>query len=1048
MPIVGIGASAGGVEALREFFRQVPAETDMAFVVIMHLSPDQESNLTEVLRQVTDLAVAVARDGDEVRGGHAYVIPPRKRLEIEEGILRLEDTQRTHETSTIDRFFRSLAADQAANAVGIVLSGNGTDGTLGLRSIKEEGGVAFVQSPDEAQYDHMPKSAVATGLVDLILPAGKLAERLQEYRSTAGGIDLPPAEEQLDTEKQTVLQKIFTRLYTEGGHDFSGYKRSTIFRRLERRMQVRSVPTLEEYLRLLREDEEEVRILEKNLLITVTSFFRDPKSFDALGEQVLPSLFEDKGPSDQLRVWAPGCATGEEAYSLGMLLLEQADALEGVPALQIFASDIDGEALEFGREGLYPETIAADVSAERLDRFFRREDAYYRVGPRLREIVLFAEHDLLSDPPFSNLDLISCRNVLIYLQPDVQDHVLRLLHYGLRDGGYLFLGRAEGVGRTTDLFTTVDKSSNVLRARVLPDDQEPQVPISALQGTTDVSAAFLGQRKREPEAASSGVKRSSAAELHRQALMEGMASILVDKNYQIVHLSDRASRYLGFEGGTPSLELLSLVPEDLRPLLRTALYHAFEKGEASRHTRVETSIDGGSPLLDVTVEPLEELGAQTYAHVRLEESAPTDAPEADEAGSREEERQAELERTREQLQTTTEEYEAASEEMEAANEELLSMNEELKSKNEELKTSKEELQSVNEELKTTNQELKHKIEELREANSDLENLMAATEIATLFLDQDLNIERFTPRVTELFNIRPPDVGRPLSDFTRRFEYEGLLDDARRVLRNLTSIEREIRQNEETWFLVRLRPYRTVEETVEGVVLTFVDISNRRRLEQKLVDATEEARRRIGWDLHDTLSSDLSALTLLASNLKRQLAEKGLEEAEEMEQIIEMLQEGVETARTLARELVPVALQDDPLARALQQLCTEQGKISDLQYVFDGDLDETLPASTETATHLYRIAREALVNARLHADASRVQVSLRREDGVLRMTIRDDGTGISEDPGEKTADGDDDLGLRFMTHRANLIGGTLRVESRDEGGTVVQCDLPLDAAKRD
>lgn len=1050
-PVVGVGASAGGVTALQNFFEAIPADTDMAFVVVLHLAGDEESNLTQVLRQTAALSMVRAEDGMQVRGGHGYVIPPGTHLEIHDGRLGLRDTGKIHDTSTIDHFFRSLAADQKHNAVAIVLSGTGTDGTLGIRAIKENGGVAFVQAPAEAEYDHMPRSAVATGIVDLSLPVEELANQLLEYRDSAGVLQFPKDESQLDSEAQNVLQRIFTRLYSEVGHDFSGYKRSTVLRRLERRMQINSITSLDAYLQLLRKDDEETHALKKDLLITVTNFFRDAEAFEALAESVLPNIFAQKGPTDQVRIWVPGCATGEEAYSLAMLLLEHTDGMKEPPDLQVFATDVEEDALQFGRKGLYPETIEADVPQDRLDRFFLREEEYYRIRPRLKETVLFAEHDVLTDPPFSSLDLVSCRNLLIYLRQEMQQHILRVIHYALREDGYLFLGRSETVGRQTDLFSMVDESHNILKARVLAEGQQPEVPVSVSKNKEDGGKLFSELKQQSREAAPRNMDRPSAGELHREALMQEVASLLVDDDYNLLHFSDQAARHLRLGDRVPTSKILRLVPEAVRTVLQTALYQAFEKGKSSRYPRIEVQDGEETVILDVRVRPITSFGPQTYAHIRVDEPSygqtdgDMDSNDTREGGGG----QSELERTREQLQTTTEEYEAATEEMESANEELLSMNEELQSKNQELRTSKEELQSVNEELKTTNQELESKIEELRSANSDLENLMAATEIATLFLNRELEIERFTPPVKELFNIRPHDVGRPLTDFTRRFEYDGLIEDAREVLRALEPIEREVRQGEDTWYLMRLRPYRTVEDEIEGVVLTFVDISSRRRLERQLIDATEEVRQKVGQNLHDALASDLAAATMMLESSRSQIANETPEVAGKIAEVIELVRDSSEVARNLSHELVPPALQDENLARSLQQLCETQSGRFDLEYAFTGDLGEDLPASEETAIHLYRIAQEALSNARQHGDATRIEVNLRRREATLRMRIRDNGVGIPDDI--TTASGDhvspDGIGLRTMHHRANLVGGALTIQAEEDGGTTVVFTMPLETARR-
>jgi two-component system CheB/CheR fusion protein len=837
-PVVGIGASAGGVDALRRFFRHVPSESDMAFVVVLHLAPDHESNLAAILDQDTTMPVAVAEDGTRVQPNHVYVIPPGRRLDIEDGRLRLTETEGPHDVSTVDGFFRSLAADQGASAVGIVLSGTGSDGAIGLQALKEEGGITMVQDPDAAEYGGMPHSAVTSTLVDLVLPVEGLAEKLVTYRNAAGVIQLPDKIEALGKEGKSTLQKIFTRLYTETGHDFSTYKRSVILRRLERRLKIHALSSLDDYLQHLRDDAEEVHALYKDLLIGVTHFFRDPESFEALQEQVVPEIFEGKSAGDQIRVWVVGCATGEEAYSLAMLLVEYAETLDHPPEIQLFATDVDEEALQVAREGRYPESIRADVPEERLQRFFELEGDQYRVDLQIRDRILFAKHNVLMDPPFSNLDLVSCRNLLIYFEPETQEHVFTVSHYGLNEGGYLFLGRSEAGSRATGLFSTVNTSNSILKARVLPDEQRTGLPfgsdVSVQRPGRDTVPAF-GASGEGPAGVGQDEKPESLKALYHRVLMQEVAGLLVNENHEIVYTSDRAHEYLRPEGGVPTHDLFLSVPEPLRLRLRSTLFQVFKKGTPVEY-RQSVPEDEGTRRLLVSVRALEGQDGTDYAHIRFEElpapeteeSMPSDAETGREAALEEELKQA-----REQLQNVTEEYEAASEEMEAANEELLSMNEELQSKNEELETSKEEMKSVNEELQTTNQELKSKIEMVRETNSLLKNLIDATQIATLFLNKKLQIRQFTPQIQDLFNIQPADEGRSLADFTQRFEYEGLMDDARAVLRTLEPIEREVCQDGTTWFLVQLRPYRTVEDKIDGVVIAFVDITERKVAERSL-----------------------------------------------------------------------------------------------------------------------------------------------------------------------------------------------------------------------
>ena len=1080
MPIVGIGASAGSIRALRQFFKALPpgatsqSGTDRphagtAYVVVLHLAPDVESNLDRILQQETDLRVVPAEDGAEVQAGTVTVISPGQRLTLSGGRIVVEDVTGPHDPYSVDRFFRSLATDQGPNAVGIILSGSGTDGTLGLRAIKEAGGVVMVQAPEEAEYPQMPESALATGIVDRSLPAAELAETLAEYRDHAGIIQLPDSEEALEEPEQSTLMKIFGELRRMTGLDFSGYKRSTVLRRLERRLHLTGTETLGQYLDHLRSNGDEATALKKDFLISVTSFFRDPEAFQALEETVLPAIFEDKAAGDPVRVWVPGCATGEEAYSIAMLLVEEAEAA-GFPVtdIQVFATDVDTDALQVGRRGRYPKAIAADVSPERLDRFFQPDGDYVQINHGLQDNVLFAEHNLLEDPPFSDLDLISCRNLLIYLMPELQRHVYQLLHYGLRDRGYLFLGRAEAGGPAERLFEATDPAHNILRARDLPKNVGPRAaaatflqrrPRAGSSGHADDASTDRPSRKAfGPDAlggrgpSSPSVNRQSpdtARSLHHQALMDEVASVLVTEDQEIIHISGAADRYLQFEEGVPTSDLMGCVPETIRPQLRTAFYQALDEGEVVRRTGLSLPIEGKPRQLSLSVRPVEQDGTR-YVHVRFEDLA---RPAAEDStgdrtqSEREAQLQQDLSRTQEQLEATAEEHEAVTEEMETANEELLSMNEELQSKNEELETNKEELQSVNEELETTNEELKSRMEQLRRSKAALENLMAATEIATLFLNLDLQLQRFTPAAATLFNLREADIGRPLSDVTRDFESADLVDEANRAIREADAREREVQHGPDEWYLARFRPYRTVDGEITGVVLTLVDITERRLLERQVINTTEKVRRQIGQDLHDILSSDLTALAMMLDNYRDELDGEVDVDLNPLKEMSRRVQLAADRARTLSHALVPMELQEEHLASALGSLCRSQDEMADLTVTFEGDHEEPLPHQQETAAHLYRIAKEAIVNARRHAQADHVRVRLRRIDDSLELIVRDDGTGIPDDLPE-----DRGLGLRTMRYRANLIGATLSVTSGPVGagtsdgesksGTTLRCTLPL------
>ncbi len=834
-PVVGIGASAGGVEALRRFFRNLPDEVGVAFVVVLHLSPDHESNLTEILQHETDLPVQVATDECPLEADHIYVIPPQHEMRVEGETLQLSDRSSGHRPDTVDALLGSLAKEYKRQAIGIILSGTGADGTLGLRSIKSHGGIAMVQAPDDAGHEEMLRNALDTGVIDLVAPADELAERLIAYHENARTIQLPESEEALPPDEQTTLQKIFTELQGRTGHDFSHYKRSTVLRRLERRLQVTDVETLGAYLQVLNDQPGEARALYKELLISVTRFFRTPEAFETLEDSVIPSLFEDKAPDDEVRVWVAGCATGEEAYSLAILLHEYARTLEAPPSIQVFATDVDTEGLATARAGVYPPTIAADVPAPRLDRFFQQEDDQYRVTPSLRNSVVFAEHNLIEDPPFSNLDLVCCRNLLIYLDQTLQEYAFRLFHYALNDDGFLFLGPSEAIGPAQSFFAVVGETRSILRVKSpVSDDDDRPVPLFPPSDTS-----LPDPTPQAPARTPTGDMEA----VHQRLVMDQTASLLVDENREIVHLTGEAGQFLRHKPGTPTHNLLEKVPPVLRLELRGALYQTFQKDkttertlpfpvpEGPEHVRVWVQSvdtpDVDRRLAQVCFEKVERPNVNT-----IEDDAP-DTPSSTELTEREQDLEDELQDVKEQLQITSEEYETVTEEMETANEELMSMNEELQAKNEELQTSKEQLQSVNEELTTTNQQLSAKVEALDQANNDLQNLMEATKVATLFLDRDLNIQRYTPPVTEVFSLRDSDVGRPITDFTPKIGYDSLVADAERVLDEQTAIEREVEGPGRTWYLTRLRPYRTVGDEVEGVVVTFVDITAQKHAAESL-----------------------------------------------------------------------------------------------------------------------------------------------------------------------------------------------------------------------
>ncbi len=855
--VVGLGGSAGSLPALQEFFEQTGEASGFAYVVVVHLSPEHESILAEILQRSTKMPVEQIDRRVRVQANHVYVIPPGKRLSMVDGCVQLtEGGELGQRRFVVDYFFRTLAEGHGERATAVVLSGSDGDGANGLKRVKERGGLTIAQDPEAAEQDGMPRSSIATGMVDWVLPVREMPMRLAEYWSNAARVRLPlagaevtPAERAAeDRDHESALREVLGYLQMKTGHDFKCYKRATVLRRVGRRMQVCGVETLEEYLAFIRKHHGETGALLQDLLISVTNFFRDTPAFAAL-EEDLGSLFAGKGPGDHVRVWVPACSTGEEAYSIAMLLTEYAARMDAPPGLQVFATDLDEQAIESARAGLYPEAIRADVSDERLKRYFSEEHGGYRVRRQLREIVLFALHDLLKDAPFSQLDLVSCRNLLIYLSRGAQERVFDIFHFALRGEGRLFLSVSESAEEAKALFSPIDKKNRLYQRLAIARASLP-VPTGAPTLSHMFSRQIGGvpsRRDYEDRASApaslvpAGMSDATWADVHFQLIERlGPPSLLVDENFDIVHLSDSVGRFLQFPSGEPTANLLRIVNPSLRVELRVALYQVAKSGTSVDLTGVRLEGRGGDQVADIGVRPAQDL-APGFMLIVFRERDPADvgssAPGRTLAISDENDLVSQLENEvalgKRQLREAGENYEAQTEELKASNEELQAMNEELRSATEELETGREELQSINEELTTVNQELKGKVDELSRSNDDLQNLMASTNIATVFLDRDLRIERYTPSAVTIFNLIPSDVHRPLSDLTHRLEYGDLSRDAAQVLERLTPIEREVRDADGRWFLARVLPYRTKEDRISGVVLTFIDLTERRRAEDEL-----------------------------------------------------------------------------------------------------------------------------------------------------------------------------------------------------------------------
>ncbi len=867
--MVGLGGSAGGIEALQAFFANVQPDSGLTYVVVLHLSPEHESRLAELLQRVTPLPVVQVNDPVKVEAGNVYVIPPGKLLRVADGYLRVIDLPpRKPRHVTVDMFFRTLADSYGQHAVAIVLSGADGDGAIGIKRIKERGGLTIAQDPQEAQFPSMPRTAIETGMVDWVLPAGSMAKRVEQYRESAARLRLPsevgpqPAQPVITGDAgvdEHALREVLAFMRTRTGRDLSYYKRATILRRIARRMQVNATDTLAQYLDALRQRPGEAGALLQDLLISVTNFFRDAHSFEALTAR-LPVLFEGKGNRDFVRVWVAACATGEEAYSLAMLLSEHARTLAAPPLLQIFATDLDTDAIQVAREGLYPFAIETDVSEERLHRNFTKEHNGYRVRRELREMVLFAAHDVLKDSPFSRLDLVSCRNLLIYLTRSAQQRVIETFHFALQPNALMFLGTSESVDDRTTLYATLDKKNRIFAQRPA---QRPKVPpLNTGPSTLALAMAAQGQVRDSVVTAGRSFDSSptvqsvrgnrlpdrsgSWSELHLK-LLEQLTppSVLVDSEYDIVHVSQSAGRFLQYGAGEHSRNLLRVVHLALRIELRAALVQCAQSGASVTAPALTVEVNGREEVVTLSVTPGQDLPGDYFVVVfdttseevlGEREVVPRPLPDA---ASHQLER--ELERLKNHLRDNMEQHEASTEELKASNEELQAMNEELRSATEELETGREELQSINEELTTVNHELKSKVDELGHANSDMHNLMDATAIATIFLDRQLCITRYTPSAVALFNLIPSDLGRPLTDLNNQLQYPELDDDARRVLERLVPIEREVSQGDSSWYLSRLLPYRTLDDRIAGVVLSFVNISARKLAEQALQYSEERMR---------------------------------------------------------------------------------------------------------------------------------------------------------------------------------------------------------------
>jgi two-component system, chemotaxis family, CheB/CheR fusion protein len=1076
---IGVGASAGGLDAIQRFLRHMPPGGHLALVYVPHLDPSHESVLPELLARAALVPVQVVQDGTIVEPDHVYVIPPNASLAIHGGVLRLGTRlSATDAGKPIDHFLISLAEDQGARAGGVILSGTGTDGTAGLRAIKDRGGVTLGQRPESAAYDSMPRSAIAAGLADDVLAPEEMPARLFEHAARVLAADVPsPIDE--------VLAGICDLLHRRVGHDFSGYKPSTLVRRIGRRMEAVHIAQPREYLLRLEQDAGEAPLLLQEILIGVTAFFRDREAFDALAQVVVPGLLDGKSQQDRVRLWVVGCATGEEVYSLAILMAEEAARVVTrggtPPKAQIFATDIDDEALQVARQGRYPESACSLISPDRLERFFVIDEGSYRVCQSLRQLCVFSKHNVLHDPPLTNLDLISCRNLLIYIDARVQPDVIRLFHHALRAGGVLLLGAAETAVAGHDLFEPIESAHRAYRRRELPTRSPVQFPIS--RGDPNLAALVTAPTRGELEGA---LRRT----VERAVLEEfAPAGLVVRDDGEIEYVFGSAAKYLGPSAGAPSLNALSLVRKSLRSHLRRALQTASRRRDpVVAECPLGTDAVGPAQWVRLLVRRFPEAGQNRNLYVVVfEEVHAREAPEVETLPRGEDQAvqdlRVELRDTSDRLQATIDALETSNQELQSANEELLSMNEELQSANEELQSSKEEVQTVNGELETVNRELVSRVDELDTARSDLESLFEGAQVATVFLDRGLLIRRFTPTATEVFRLRAGDVGRPVTDITARFANGDVATEIRDVLRTLQRKEVTVtRADDGSSYLMRILPYRTRKDVIDGVVLTFVDVTALKRAQEAAERADVNLERRVDERTADLVAADRRKddfLAMLAHELRNPLAviasgmhlwrsqpvddpvlirarDLALRQVDHMTHLLDDL---LDTAR-IVRGAVELRRAPLNLAAVLRDVVDANPAPPDrLMHVslslptapipIDGDRDR-----------LQQVFGNLLTNAQKFTNAGgHVEVSATVAGDKVVVRVADDGVGMSSEllphvfaafvqgrRGAERKQGGLGLGLTVVRELVGLHGGSVQGRSAGEGrGSEFLVTLPLGQA---
>ncbi len=860
-PIVCIGASAGGLDALEQYLENVPENSNMAYIVIQHLDPTHKGMLPELLQRTSKMKVMQVKDRMPVKQNVVYVIPPNKTMSILKGVLHLFEPVETRGLRLpIDYFLQTLADDQKERAVAVILSGMGSDGSIGIRSIKEQNGIVMVQEPSSAKFDSMPQKAMKSVLADIVAPANDLPLRLHDFFNR---IPVIKSDHVIDNKDKSAFEKIIILLRSHTGNDFSLYKKKSIYRRVERRMGVHKIDKISSYVHFLQENPIEMDILFKELLIGVTSFFRDPGLWEKLKETVIPNLVDDMQKGSILRAWVPGCSTGEEVYSLAMVFKEAVEKknYQNNISLQIFATDLDSEAIDVARKGVFAENISANVSPERLSRFFVETEEGYRIKTEIREMVVFAKHNITMHAPFTKIDIISCRNMLIYMEPELQKKILKLFSYSLNPNGIVVLGSSETLGNQNHLFSTVDDKLKIFK-------HSPTTQVTEL---SDFPSSFSQNSPTRIKNESTAKSYMNIQSLADQLLLQHFSppGVLVNDQGDIIYISGRTGKYLEPSVGKANMNIFAMLREGLRNEFPSAFRKALKTKETVVLHHLKVNTNSGAQGVDVKIQWIDKPDALkglimiVFLDLPKTDEIKLKSKKGDESidSIKQAELEEELRRAREELQSYIEEMQTAQEEQRSTNEELQSTNEELQSSNEELTTSKEEMQSLNEELETLNAELQSKIDEFLRMDSDMKNLLNSTDIATLFLDKELNIRRYTNEATKIFKLIKSDIGRPLTDLVSDLSYPELANDAREVLRTLAFIQKQIPTKDGRWFSVRIMPYRTLDDRIDGLVITFIDNSNIKQLEGELMETNQMHRLILNSssDVIVRLSTDMNVL---------------------------------------------------------------------------------------------------------------------------------------------------------------------------------------------